>query len=98
VRTIANGHLSTGWAVAGIDPAAGSIPEGRLPAGAVVGRNSAGKIGYSVCPPRRALVSMGVYALPRTLALKRGFDPETLKPQLESYATHWGSSIMFEHP
>jgi phosphatidylethanolamine-binding protein (PEBP) family uncharacterized protein len=100
VRTISNGHLATSWAVAGIGPHVRELQEGTLPPGAVVGRNSFGQQGYSVCPPvptRSALISMGVYALNHPIALKTGFDVESLKPALESSETHWGSSIMFHN-
>jgi phosphatidylethanolamine-binding protein (PEBP) family uncharacterized protein len=99
VRTIANGHLTTSWAVGGIGPSVRKIAAGQLPPGAVVGRNSFGKIGYEVCPPRTrsALIAMGVYALAHTIPLKPGFDPESLKPELENPENHWGTSIMFRN-
>jgi phosphatidylethanolamine-binding protein (PEBP) family uncharacterized protein len=66
------------WAVAGISPTTTSIPEGGLPAGAVAGRNSAGKIGWGgVCGAKGQLHHVGflLYALDHKLGLKPGFDP-----------------------
>jgi phosphatidylethanolamine-binding protein (PEBP) family uncharacterized protein len=64
------------WAVTGIDPKLHELAAGKLPAGAVVGRNSAGHEKYSVCPPKgqseRYLFVL--YALPKHLGAKRGFS------------------------
>ncbi len=66
------------WAVAGIPPSASSIPEGRLPAGAVAGVNSEGKVGWGgVCGTKGQLHRVGFlfYALKHPLGLKSGFNP-----------------------
>ncbi len=80
------------WAVAGLGPKSHGVPEGRLPAGAIVGRNSFGQVGYSICPPK------GVYehyvlrleALPRRLAVKSGFDAETVYREAEKISKFVG--------
>jgi phosphatidylethanolamine-binding protein (PEBP) family uncharacterized protein len=66
------------WAVAGIQPSANSIPEGRLPAGAVAGVNSEGKTGWGgICGTKGQLHRVGFlfYALKHPLGLKSGFNP-----------------------
>jgi phosphatidylethanolamine-binding protein (PEBP) family uncharacterized protein len=68
------------WAVAGIDPAASGIEAAKLPPGAVVGTNSFGEVGYSLCPPGAGETYMfALYALPRELGLRRGFDPKAAR-------------------
>jgi phosphatidylethanolamine-binding protein (PEBP) family uncharacterized protein len=93
-RTFTKGHRTWNWAVAGISPTVDRIRTGKLPAGAVVGRNSFGKVGYEVCPPSGALITIAVYALPRNLHLKPGFNPETLLPVLGSGEVQWGTVMM----
>ena len=44
------GKLFFDWAVAGLSPELEEIEAGKLPKGAVVGRNSFGKTGYEICP------------------------------------------------
>jgi phosphatidylethanolamine-binding protein (PEBP) family uncharacterized protein len=94
VRTILEGHVTTDWAVTGISPSLQRIQAGKLPSGAIVGKNSSGKVGYSLCPPPGALVTMGVYAFPHKLGLKPGFDPNLLKPLLGSTEVQWGGAAM----
>jgi phosphatidylethanolamine-binding protein (PEBP) family uncharacterized protein len=96
VRTIWHGGVTTNWAVAGISPSLSAIAAGKVPAGGIVGRNSSGKVGYSLCPPAGApaLITMGVYAFPRTLPLKEGFDPNTLTHELASGEVQWGGVSM----
>jgi phosphatidylethanolamine-binding protein (PEBP) family uncharacterized protein len=75
------GKLFFDWAVAGLDPGLEGIEAGRLPKGAVVGRNGFGKLGYSVCPPKGSgeTYLFILYALPRALSPKRGFDPTAVR-------------------
>jgi phosphatidylethanolamine-binding protein (PEBP) family uncharacterized protein len=83
------GRFFFDWALAGLSPAAHGISAGTLPSGAVVGRNSLGKVGYSICPPkgtREEDFVVRVLALPRPLALTRGFDAETLYREAERSA------------
>lgn len=64
------------WALAGIDPGLGEIGAGKLPKGAVVGTNGFGEAAYGLCPPGPGETYMlALYALPRPLGLKRGFEP-----------------------
>lgn len=72
------------WAVAGIDPGLTGIDASRLPPGAVVGQNSLGKRGYSICPVPGApeTYMFALYALPKRLSPERGFDPSTFRQQV----------------
>ncbi len=97
VRTISHGPIITNWALAGIKPNVTKIEEGKAPPGAIVGRNSSGQLGYSLCPPEHATVAfitIGVYALPRAIKPKPGFDPETVRPKLEHSEVSWGGITM----
>jgi phosphatidylethanolamine-binding protein (PEBP) family uncharacterized protein len=74
------------WAVAGLSPTSHGVPAGALPAGAVVGRNSFGENGYSICPPKRSgeeLYIVRLVALPHPLPAKQGFDPEAFFNEAE---------------
>ncbi len=74
------------WAVAGLSPTSHGVPVGALPAGAVVGRNSFGQAGYSICPPKGSgeeIFILRVVALPHPLAAKPGFDAEAFYKEAE---------------
>jgi phosphatidylethanolamine-binding protein (PEBP) family uncharacterized protein len=77
------------WAVAGLPPRVPGIRAGRLPAGVVVGRNSAGEARWGgICGAGGRLhhVAFLLYALDRGLWLKAGFDVATVRGGLK-YAT-----------
>ena len=96
VHTLSRGKIETNWAVAGIKPSVDYIAPGTVPAGAIVGKNSYGEVGYKLCPPNHeGLITMGIDALPEVIPLKTGFDPNTLNKALESPEVAWGSSVMF---
>lgn len=80
-----NEALFFDWAVAGLDPSLEEIEAGRLPPGAVVGKNSFGKLGYSLCPPEaggsESYIFM-LYAIPEALAPGKGFDPLPLREEV----------------
>lgn len=77
------GKLFVDWAVAGLDPHLPEIVSGRLPKGAVVGTNSFGKQGYSLCPSGRGEIYMfALYALPKPLGLRPGFDARRAREQI----------------
>jgi phosphatidylethanolamine-binding protein (PEBP) family uncharacterized protein len=73
------------WAVAGLDPSLEEIKEGKLPSGAVVGKNSFGKQNYSLCPPEaggsESYIFM-LYAIPEALSPEKGFDPLPLREEV----------------
>jgi len=75
------GGLFVDWAVAGLKPSLRSLPAGKLPAGAIVGRNGFGQVGYSLCPPSGSAVKYVavLFALPRRIPVKRGFNAATLR-------------------
>jgi len=78
-----DGRLFVDWAVAGLDPSLTSLEPGRLPQGAIVGTNSFGKRGYSICPPGGGeLYVFAVYALPTRLSLPAGFDARDVRKRI----------------
>lgn len=87
-----DGALFFDWAVAGLDPSLEEIQEGKLPQGAITGKNSFGQNGYSVCPPqgKPQTFLFSLYAVPRPLAPKRGFDPAALREQILAQAGNVG--------
>jgi phosphatidylethanolamine-binding protein (PEBP) family uncharacterized protein len=76
-----HGKLVDDWAVAGLKPKQSGVAAGHLPAGAILGRNSFGHVGYTVCPPKGQTVKYAflVYALPKRISAKPGFNPEQLR-------------------
>lgn len=77
------GEIFFDWALAGLDPSLGGIEAARLPPGAILGQNSHGKRGYSICPPAgKETYMFALYALPRRLSPPRGFDPAALRKQV----------------
>ena len=71
-----NGKLFFDWAVGGISPDLDEIKSGELPKGAVVGRNSFGKIGYGLCPEGASETYIfALYAQPTKLSPSSGFEP-----------------------
>ncbi len=84
-----DGKLFFDWAVAGLSPVSRGIFAGGLPPGVIVGRNSFGNTGYSICPakgtPEEHYV-VRVFALPHALAAKPGFDSEALYREAERSA------------
>jgi phosphatidylethanolamine-binding protein (PEBP) family uncharacterized protein len=74
------GELFFDWAVAGLSPELEEIEAGKLPKGAVVGRNSFGKTGYEICPEAGSETYMFVlFALPKKLSPSQGFEPLALR-------------------
>ncbi|HEX7293413.1 MAG TPA: hypothetical protein VF259_02605, partial [Solirubrobacterales bacterium] len=74
------------------DPNLTGMQEGRLPKGAVMGRNSSGKVGYTVCPPKGSSETyiFTLYALPERLAARSGFDPNALRRQVGELSSNGG--------
>lgn len=75
----AEGRLFFDWAVAGIDPKLESLSPGSLPPGAIPGRASTGKRSYSMCPSGKETVAFALYAVPKQLGAKPGFEPAALR-------------------
>jgi Raf kinase inhibitor-like YbhB/YbcL family protein len=83
----ANGFVH--WAVAGLDPAAGTVPEGAVPATAVQAENGKGSVGYTgPCPPSGThTYLMQVYALGKTTGIANGAAGADLIQAIEANAT-----------
>jgi phosphatidylethanolamine-binding protein (PEBP) family uncharacterized protein len=74
------GKLFFDWAVAGLSPELEEIEAGKLPKGAVVGRNSFGKTSYEICPDGGGETYMfTLFALPEKLSPSQGFEPLDLR-------------------
>jgi phosphatidylethanolamine-binding protein (PEBP) family uncharacterized protein len=76
-----HGKLFFDWAVAGLSPSLHGLTAGQLPPGAIVGRNSFGNLGYSICPGNgtgKEHYVMRVLALDRPLAVRPGAGAETM--------------------
>jgi phosphatidylethanolamine-binding protein (PEBP) family uncharacterized protein len=77
------GKLFFDWAVAGLSPELEEIEAGKLPKGAVVGRNSFGKAGYEICPEGGGETYIfAVFALPQKLSPSQGFEPFALRKEV----------------
>lgn len=74
--------LFVDWALAGLNPALTGIEAGQLPKGASVGTNSFGKRGYEVCPEGSEIYIFAIYALPRALTPRPGFDARQLRKEV----------------
>ncbi|HEY0376704.1 MAG TPA: YbhB/YbcL family Raf kinase inhibitor-like protein [Pyrinomonadaceae bacterium] len=86
-----DGALFFDWAVAGLDPDLRGLGSGRLPQGAILGRNSFGKRGYSICPSKgKETVIFALYALPRPLGAQAGFDPAAARKEILAMAGNTG--------
>ncbi|MGN6372435.1 MAG: hypothetical protein ACTHM1_05535 [Solirubrobacteraceae bacterium] len=66
------------WVVGGIDPKSHGVGAGQVPAGGIVGRNTAGKAAYSpICPDHghTDTIEFVMYALRKPISLSPGFSP-----------------------
>jgi hypothetical protein len=96
VETLGIGPPYVNWAVAGINPeTTDRLLAGKLPLGAIVGRNSAGRTTYAMCPTAKSsFVGIGVVALLRPLNLHRGFDAAKLLTEIIKPGSHHGSTVI----
>lgn len=81
------------WAVAGLPATLRGISAGRLPPGAIVGRNSLGQSRYTICPARGQGLrhyAVGLLALPRSAAATPGFDANALFKTVQHTAEYAG--------
>jgi phosphatidylethanolamine-binding protein (PEBP) family uncharacterized protein len=84
------------WAVAGLPPSLPGIAAARLPAGAVVGRNSAGNPRWDgLCGASDQVhhVAFLIYALDRRLGLKAGFDVARVRGGLKGATLARGLTV-----
>ncbi|HEY2283959.1 MAG TPA: YbhB/YbcL family Raf kinase inhibitor-like protein [Solirubrobacteraceae bacterium] len=69
------------WAVAGLHPTLHGIAAGKLPAGAIVGRNSLGQSRYTICPAKSDGAQqyvVALFALQHPVAAAPGFNADAL--------------------
>ncbi len=72
------------WIVGGIDPSSTGVAAGKLPAGGIIGTNTAGKAAYSsICPAKGKsdTIEFVMYALKKTIPLSTGFQPTTAESE-----------------
>jgi phosphatidylethanolamine-binding protein (PEBP) family uncharacterized protein len=65
------------WAVAGLHPTLRGLSAGRLPPGAIVGRNSLGQARYTICPARSEGLqryAVALLTMPHAVSLTPGFS------------------------
>ncbi|HEY6551470.1 MAG TPA: YbhB/YbcL family Raf kinase inhibitor-like protein [Solirubrobacterales bacterium] len=85
------GKLFFDWAVAGLGPDLEEIEAGRLPKGAVTGRNSFGKTGYEICPEGGGETYMfALFAVPKRLSPAQGFEPLALRKAVTDVSANAG--------
>lgn len=68
------------WVVGGIDPSSHGVAASKVPAGGIVGTNTAGQASYgAICPGKghTDTIELVMYALKRKIALSPGFQPAT---------------------
>ncbi len=81
----ANGGIR--WVLGGISPSSKGVAAGQVPAGGILGTNTAGKVGYSaICPAhgKSDTIEFAMYALSKKIALSPGFQPATAEAQYGS--------------
>jgi phosphatidylethanolamine-binding protein (PEBP) family uncharacterized protein len=72
------------WIVGGIEPSSKGVAAGQVPAGGIVGTNTAGKAAYSpICPApgKSDTIEFVMYALKKKIALSPGFQPAVAEAQ-----------------
>jgi len=100
VQTLGGGPPIVNWAVAGLNPLLNHISAGAVPAGATVGRNSFGKVGYELCPVAAAprLIGIMVVAVRHPLLLRPGFAADALLTDLLKVGSRHGGIGMTSTP
>jgi phosphatidylethanolamine-binding protein (PEBP) family uncharacterized protein len=84
------------WILAGIDPGSTGVAAGKLPPGAIVGTNTAGKAAYSpICPAHgnTDTIQIVIYALKKTIPLNPGFRPNLAEREYGSAKLLMGSAV-----
>jgi phosphatidylethanolamine-binding protein (PEBP) family uncharacterized protein len=85
------GKIYFDGAVAGLDPKAGELPSGKLPAGAVVGENSQGKSAFFLCPKKaNEEFVLAVLAPEKSLDPGSGFHAATIREEAYEASDHMG--------
>ena len=85
------------WVVGGIEPSSTGVAAGKVPAGGIVGTNTAGKAAYSpICPAKGKsdTIEFVMYALSKKLSLSPGFQPTTAEGEYGSHKLLMGSAAV----
>jgi phosphatidylethanolamine-binding protein (PEBP) family uncharacterized protein len=72
------------WIVGGIEPSSKGVAAGQVPAGGIVGTNTAGKATYSpICPApgKSDTIEFVMYALSKKITISPGFQPDVAEAQ-----------------
>lgn len=93
-----NNRLYFAWAITGIKPNVHELNPPKLPSGVIVGQNSDRQVGYNLCPPKHTTEDYVavIFALPRHLAAKPGFNATSLRLQAEKIA-YYESLYIFHY-
>jgi phosphatidylethanolamine-binding protein (PEBP) family uncharacterized protein len=84
------------WGVMGLQPTLKGVSAGKLPPGAIVGRNSFGQTRYTVCPAKSAGTrhyAVALLALPSAVAAKPGFNANALFKTVLHTAEYGGLAV-----
>lgn len=87
------GKFTFYWAVAGLHPTLKGIAAGRLPAGAIVGRNSLGQSRYTICPAKSEGLQhyvVALFAAPHSIPATPGFSANALYRAVSNTAEYKG--------
>jgi phosphatidylethanolamine-binding protein (PEBP) family uncharacterized protein len=85
------------WVVGGIDPNSHGVAAGQVPAGGILGTNTAGKAAYSpICPARGRTdtIEFVMYALRKAISLSPGFSPTLAEHEYGSTKDILGSAAV----
>jgi phosphatidylethanolamine-binding protein (PEBP) family uncharacterized protein len=85
-------RITLQWAVAGLQPTLHGLAAGKLPHGAVVGRNKQGHVGYSICPSEGSAghYLFLLFASPQRLSPRPGFNGGPLFGRLRRMRPRYG--------
>lgn len=87
------GELPIYWAVAGLHRTLKGIPAGKLPPGAIVGRNSLGHSRYTICPAKSDGLQhyvVALFAMKHSVSAAPGFNASALYQKVSSTAQYKG--------
>jgi phosphatidylethanolamine-binding protein (PEBP) family uncharacterized protein len=85
------------WVVGGIDPKSTGVAAGKVPAGGIVGANTAGKATYSpICPAKGKsdTIEFVMYALKKRISIAPGFQPSKAEAEYGSRKLLMGSAAV----
>jgi phosphatidylethanolamine-binding protein (PEBP) family uncharacterized protein len=85
------------WIVGGIDPSSTGVAAGKVPAGGILGTNTAGKVGYSpICPGhgKTDTIEFVMYALKKKIPISTGFQPSEAESDYGSHKLILGQAAV----